>query len=73
MTTPNIDDMIIARTDDENKTPVLADVLLTRSALRNLPAAEPLIDDVLDQGTVALLYGMWGSGKSFIALDWAAY
>lgn len=55
-----------------DKTPVLADVLLTRSALFDLPDPEPLIDDVLDQGTLALLYGRWGSGKSFIALDWAA-
>jgi AAA domain len=55
-----------------DKTPVLADVLLTRSDLRDLPDPEPLIDNVLDQGTVALLYGRWGTYKSFIALDWAA-
>jgi predicted ATP-dependent serine protease len=58
--------------DDPTTTPVLADRLLTRSALENLPDPEPLIDDVLDRGTVALLYGKWGTGKSFIALDWAA-
>lgn len=52
--------------------PKLVSHLLTRSALRRLPDPEPLIDNVLDQGTQALLYGMWGSGKSFIALDWAA-
>jgi hypothetical protein len=52
--------------------PALADRLLSRSALRSLPDPEPLIANVLDQGTVALLYGRWGSGKSFIALDWAA-
>ncbi|ORB08728.1 hypothetical protein BST30_01955 [Mycobacterium mantenii] len=51
---------------------MLADRLLTRSALLALPDPEPLIDNVLDQGTVALLYGPWGSGKSFIALDWAS-
>jgi len=45
--------------------------LLSRSALHNLPNPEPLIDNVLDQGTVALAYGKWGTGKSFIALDWA--
>ena len=55
-----------------DKTPVLADILLTRSALLELPDPEPLIDDVLDQGTVALLYGMWGVGKSFIGFDWGA-
>lgn len=57
---------------DEPTTPVLADRLLTRSALRNLPDPEPLIDNVLDQGTTALLYGKWGTAKTFIALDWAA-
>ena len=53
-------------------TPVLADRLLTRSALRNLPDPQPLIDNVLDQGTTALLYGKWGTCKSFTAFDWAA-
>jgi hypothetical protein len=57
---------------DDDPTPVLADPLLTRSALRNLPDPEPLIDNVLDQGTTALLYGKWGTAKTFIALDWAA-
>jgi AAA domain len=56
----------------DNETPVLADQILTRSALRDLPDPEPLIDNVLDQGTTALLYGKWGTLKSFIALDWAA-
>lgn len=50
----------------------LASALLTRSALRELPDPAPLIGGVLDQGTVALLYGRWGTGKSFVALDWAA-
>lgn len=52
--------------------PVLADALLNRSALRTLPDPEPLIDDVLDQGTNALLFGRHATLKSFIALDWAA-
>lgn len=52
--------------------PALASALLTRSALRDLPDPEPLIDGVLDRGCQALLYGKWGSCKSFIALDWAA-
>lgn len=52
--------------------PVYAAHVLTRSALRALPDPEPLIDNVLDQGTTALLYGRWGTAKSFIALDWAA-
>jgi AAA domain len=56
----------------DQRDPVLADQLLTRSALRKLPDAEPLIDNVLDQGTTALLYGKWGTAKTFVALDWAA-
>jgi hypothetical protein len=56
---------------DPEERPVLAKHLLNRSALRRLPSPEPLIDNVLDQGSVALLYGRWESGKSFIALDWA--
>jgi hypothetical protein len=52
--------------------PVLADQLLTRAALRKLPDPEPLIDNVLDQGATALLYGAKSSYKTFIALDWAA-
>jgi hypothetical protein len=52
--------------------PKFTPLLLSRSALRELPDPEPLIDNVLDQGTVALLYGKWGTCKSFIALDWAA-
>jgi len=57
--------------DDDGSPPYAAQVL-TRSALRALPDPEPLIDNVLDQGTTALLYGRWGTAKSFIALDWAA-
>lgn len=52
--------------------PVYADDVLTRSALRDLPDPQPLIDNVLDLGTTALLYGRWGCAKTFIALDWAA-
>ncbi|OBB56755.1 hypothetical protein A5757_01445 [Mycobacterium sp. 852013-51886_SCH5428379] len=50
----------------------LASRLLSRGCLRNLPKPMPLIDNVLDQGTTAVLYGKWGTGKSFVALDWAA-
>lgn len=50
----------------------LESALLSRAALRDLPNPEPLIGNVLDRGTIALLYGRWGTGKSFIALDWAA-
>ncbi|ORA21351.1 AAA family ATPase [Mycobacterium aquaticum] len=59
-------------TPTELDTPVYASELLTRSDLRNLPDPQPLIDNVLDQGTTALLYGKWGTAKTFIALDFAA-
>src|ERR1700757_867907 len=45
--------------------PKLASQLLTRTALKQLPDPEPLIDNVLDRGTVSLLYGGWGTCKSF--------
>jgi hypothetical protein len=45
--------------------------LLTPHAIRNMPEPEPLIGNVLNRGTTALLYGKWGTSKSFIALDWA--
>lgn len=45
--------------------------LLTPTGLRSLPDPQPLIHNVLDQGTTALLYGKWASSKSFLALDWA--
>lgn len=57
--------------EDEVTTPVYADRLLTRSDLRSLPEPEPLIDNVLDKGTLAYLYGRWGTLKTFVALDWA--
>ncbi len=76
MTAPNMDGIVIDNqpdTDEQPDTePKLAKKLLTRSALRELPDPEPLIDNVLDQGTVGLLYGKWGTFKSFIAIDWAA-
>ncbi|QNI06504.1 AAA family ATPase [Mycobacterium kubicae] len=57
---------------DDDATPMLAAQVLSRSALRSLPDPEPLIHKTLDRGTLALLYGRWGIGKSFTALDWAA-
>jgi hypothetical protein len=68
----SIDDSADADTSDTGADMPYTDLLLTRSALRDLPDPEPLIDNVLDQGTVALLYGKWGTGKSFIAQDWGA-
>jgi hypothetical protein len=51
--------------------PMLADKLLTRADLRKLPKPKALIHNTLDQGTTALLYGMWDTCKTFLALDWA--
>ncbi|MGV0807051.1 hypothetical protein [Mycolicibacterium setense] len=50
-----------------NEPPLYADRILTRTDLRALPDPEPLIDNVLDQGTTALLYGHRGTYKTFIA------
>ena len=38
--------------------------------LKDLPAPESLIGGYLDKGTVTILSGPSGKGKSFIALDW---
>jgi hypothetical protein len=66
------DDANTESRNSEDEPPRLSRFLLNRSALRDLPKPEPLIEGVLDQGTVALLYGKWGTCKSFIGLDWAA-
>lgn len=57
--------------DGEEGRPGIRGGLLSRDDLRNLPAPAPLIDNTLDRRTIALLSGYWGTGKSFIALDWA--
>ncbi|OUE30907.1 DNA repair protein RadA [Clavibacter michiganensis] len=51
--------------------PSFADRLLTRSAIEKLPPVEPLVEDVLDRGTISMLYGPSGLGKSTLALDLA--
>jgi AAA domain len=58
--------------ENDDQPPVYAARILTRSALKTLPDPEPLINNVLDQGTCALLYGHRGTYKTFIAIDWAA-
>ena len=45
--------------------------LVTTSGLDNIPDPEPLIDGILYRDSLAWLYGRPGSGKSFVALDWA--
>ena len=45
--------------------------ILTRAELSTLPAPEPLIEGTLDRRTLSVLAGHWGTGKTFVALDWA--
>lgn len=45
--------------------------VLTREQLAQLPPVESLIDNTLDRRTMAILGGYWGTGKTFLALDWA--
>lgn len=45
--------------------------LVGTSDLDSIPDPEPLIDGVLTLDSLAWLYGKPGSGKSFLALDWA--
>lgn len=49
----------------------LRDELLYGDAIEDIPEPSPLIESVLDFDSTALLYGASGSGKSFVALDWA--
>ena len=44
---------------------------LTREEIDAIPDLEPMIDGVLDKGTVVMLAAQPGAGKSFLALDWA--
>lgn len=37
------------------------------------PPPVPLIDGLLDLGTVGVLYARWGCFKSFLAIDWALH
>lgn len=45
--------------------------LLSVDQLLELPAPLPLIDGILYRDTLAVLFGMPGAAKSFLALDWA--
>ena len=47
--------------------------LLTAAELLMRPDPEWLIEHWLPVGGVGTLYGSWGSGKSFLALDWALH
>jgi hypothetical protein len=45
----------------------------TVSDLRSMPDQEYLIDSWIPERSVGLLYGRWGTGKSFIGFDWALH
>lgn len=45
--------------------------LLKIDEVDNLPAPQYLIEDFIAADTLAVLYGLPGHGKSFVALDWA--
>lgn len=68
-----VDDLYIRdeakRIHGANKTPEFRQVDL--AGLMSLPEPDPMIEGILDWGTVTLLSGPSGKGKSFIALDWA--
>ena len=49
----------------------LPDKFLTRDELRNIPPMRPMIGEVLDKGTVAMIAAPPASGKSFLGVDLA--
>jgi hypothetical protein len=50
----------------------MADRMLSRAQLADLPEPEPLIASTVDRRTVAVVAGHFGSLKSFVLQDWAA-
>lgn len=42
-----------------------------RHQLGQLPTPEPMIENTLDKRSVIMLAAPWGSGKTFLALDWS--
>lgn len=45
--------------------------LLSAQDVANKPPTADLIEGVLSEGSLAILFGKYASGKSFVALDWA--
>jgi hypothetical protein len=45
----------------------------TVSDLRSMPPAEELIEGFIPERSIGLLYGKWGSFKTFIGFDWALH
>src|SRR5579875_3552647 len=54
--------------DDQRKSRF---TILRESDLRNLPPVQWLISGIIPEGKLSVLYGPYGCGKSFVALDMA--
>jgi hypothetical protein len=65
--------IVNAETPKPQRQQTMAEKLLDRADLANLPTPEPLIDDTIDRRTVAVLAGPYGTCKSFVAQAWAAH
>ncbi len=50
---------------------VLVMEVLTTAQLKNIPPPEWLIEDFVAEKNTTVIYGMWGTGKSFVVLDMA--
>jgi hypothetical protein len=48
-------------------------ILYTRSMLEHIPPPETIFGPYIISGGVNMLYGKWGSAKSFLMLSWAAH
>jgi hypothetical protein len=48
-------------------------ILYTRTMLEHIPPPETLYGPYIISGGVNMLYGKWGSAKSFLMLSWAAH
>lgn len=68
----------LRRLNELGAAPVQADpnpfgILYTRSMLEHIPPPETIYGPYIISGGVNMLYGKWGSAKSFLMLSWAAH
>ena len=63
--------------EDDPKTDIayvrLRDRIMTPEAVKALPEPEWLIHGLLVKNTLALLWGPWNAGKTFLSLAWAGF
>lgn len=64
-------DRVAKLKDSWTATPQTAQTFVPPSVIRKLPETQFLIENILPAGGFVVLYGPSGSGKSFLALDWA--